>query len=112
MNNFSSLEKLTLFEIEVTQKISDSNIRNFLLSFFKIQNFIYKDTDKIFLSYIDELKIYQLLIFNEEEKYFDFQLFEEYYKEIEIENSIDLYICNNFFVCIKMENFTIYKKLF
>ena len=53
MNNFSSLENLTLFEIEVTQKISDSNIRNFLLSFFKIQNFTYKDTDKIFLSYID-----------------------------------------------------------
>ncbi|CAM3547480.1 hypothetical protein [Arcobacter aquimarinus] len=111
MNNFSSLEKLTLFEIEVTQKISDSNIRNFLLSFFKIQNFIYKDTDKIFLSYIDELKIYQLLIFNEEEKYFDFQLFEEYYKEIEIENSIDLYICNNFFCLYKNGEFYYLQKI-
>lgn len=111
MNNFSSLENLTLFEIEVTQKISDSNIRNFLLSFFKIQNFTYKDTDKIFLSYIDELKIYQLLIFSEEKRYFDFQLFEEYYKEIKVENSIDLYICNNFFCLYKNGEFYYLQKI-
>lgn len=111
MNDFSSLENLTLFEIEVTQKISDSNIRNFLLSFFKIQNFTYKDTDEIFLSYIDELEIYQLLIFSEEKRYFDFQLFEEYYKEIKVENSIDLYICNNFFCLYKNGEFYYLQKI-
>jgi hypothetical protein len=111
MKYFSSTEDLKLFEIEVTQRISQSNIRNFLLSFFKIQNITYKNSDKIFLNYIKELKLYQIFFFNEEEKYFDFQIFEQYYKNIKTEDSIDLYICNNFFCLYKNGEFYYLQKI-
>lgn len=59
MKNILPQEKLTLLEIEVSEKIDNKNLKNFIFTNFKLKNITTNKNDKIFIIYIKELKKYQ-----------------------------------------------------
>lgn len=111
MNRFSPLKQFTFFEIEVSEKIKDKNLKNFFNSSLKINNITLNNTDKIYLKYIKELNLYQIFILKNEYKYFDFQVFELFYENKIIEDEIDLYICNDFFCLYKNGQFYYFQNI-
>ena len=65
MKNILPEEKLTLLEIEVSEKIDNKNLKNFIYTNFKLKNITTNKNHKTFLIYIKELKKYQIFILNE-----------------------------------------------
>lgn len=107
MNEFSPLKQFTFFEIEVSEKIKDKNLKNFFNSSLKINDIALNKTDKIYLNFITELSLYQVFLLKNKYKYFDFQVFELFYENQIIKNQIDLYICDDFF-CLYKNGFFYY----
>lgn len=72
-----------IHNIEVDEEIDKKSLKSFLLSNLGLQKITLNKNQKIIISYIKELKIYQLLIFDKSIKYADFQVFEklEYLKD-------------------------------
>lgn len=61
---YSPARKLILLEIEVSEKIDNKNLKNFIFTNFKLKNITTNKNDKTFLIYIKELKKYQIFILN------------------------------------------------
>ncbi len=106
---YSSLNQQNFLEIEVTEKIKEKNLKKFINSSLKINNFDIKKSDKIFTTYIEELNIYQIFILENDYKYFEFQVFELFYKD-EIKKSFDLYLCEDFFCLFKNGSFYYFQR--
>lgn len=72
-----------IHNIEVDEEIDKKSLKGFLLSNLGLQKITLNKNQKIIITYIKELKIYQLLIFDKSIKYADFQVFEklEYIKD-------------------------------
>jgi hypothetical protein len=72
-----------IHNIEVDEEIDKKSLKDFLLSNLGLQKITLNKNQKIIITYIKELKIYQLLIFDKSIKYADFQVFEklEYIKD-------------------------------
>lgn len=72
-----------IHNIEVDEEIDKKSLKSFLLSNLGLQKITLNKNQKIIITYIKELKIYQLLIFDKSIKYADFQVFEklEYLKD-------------------------------
>lgn len=72
-----------IHNIEVDEEIDKKSLKSFLLSNLGLQKITLNKNQKIIITYIKELKIYQLLIFDKSIKYADFQVFEklEYIKD-------------------------------
>lgn len=72
-----------IHNIEVDEEIDKKSLKGFLLSNLGLQKITLNKNQKIIITYIKELKIYQLLIFDKSIKYADFQVFEklEYLKD-------------------------------
>lgn len=83
MKNFYSSKNILIFNIEVDEEIDKKSLKGFLLSNLGLQKITLNKNQKIIITYIKELKIYQLLIFDKSIKYADFQVFEklEYLKD-------------------------------
>ncbi|MGE0052446.1 MAG: hypothetical protein AB7S49_13080, partial [Arcobacter sp.] len=62
MNEFSPLKQFAFFEIEVSEKIKDKNLKNFFNSSLKINDITLNKTDKIYLNFITELSLYQVFL--------------------------------------------------
>lgn len=106
---YSPLNQQNFLEIEVTEKIKEKNLKKFINSSLKINNFDIKKSDKIFTTYIEELNIYQIFILENDYKYFEFQVFELFYKD-EIKKSFDLYLCEDFFCLFKNGSFYYFQR--
>lgn len=106
---YSPLYQQNFLEIEVTEKIKEKNLKKFINSSLKINNFDIKKSDKIFTTYIEELNIYQIFILENDYKYFEFQVFELFYKG-EIKKSFDLYLCEDFFCLFKNGSFYYFQR--
>ncbi|MGD9623959.1 MAG: hypothetical protein AB7U51_04810 [Arcobacter sp.] len=106
---YSPLNQQNFLEIEVTEKIKEINLKKFINSSLKINNFDIKKSDKIFTTYIEELNIYQIFILENDYKYFEFQVFELFYKD-EIKKSFDLYLCEDFFCLFKNGSFYYFQR--
>ena len=106
---YSPLNQQNFLEIEVTEKIKEKNLKKFINSSLKINNFDIKKSDKIFTTYIEELNIYQIFILENDYKYFEFQVFELFYKD-EIQKSFDLYLCEDFFCLFKNGSFYYFQR--
>lgn len=113
IKNFSSQNSLILLQIEVSEKIENKNLKNFISTNFELKNITLNKNDKIFINYIEELKKYQIFVLDENYDFFNFQVFEQFYKEesSKEQNSFDLYLCNGFFCLYKNGNFYYYQKL-
>ena len=66
-----------IHNIEVDEEIDKKSLKSFLLSNLGLQKITLNKNQKIIITYIKELKIYQLLIFDKSIKYADFQVFEK-----------------------------------
>ena len=105
MNDLFYDESFDFFEFEVSERIENKNLKNFLLSSLKLKNKILEKSDKLYLTYIEELKLYQLFILKHPFKQFEFLIFQQFYKESNQEISFDLYIYDKFFCLYKNSNF-------
>ena len=111
MKNILPQEKLTLLEIEVSEKIDNKNLKNFIFTNFKLKNITTNKNDKIFLIYIKELKKYQIFILNEKYDFFEFQVFEQFYENKEEFGKVDLYLSEDFFCLYENSKIYYYQKL-
>ena len=111
MKNILPQEKLTLLEIEVSEKIDNKNLKNFIYTNFKLKNITTNKNDKIFLIYIKELKKYQIFILNEKYDFFEFQVFEQFYENKEEFGKVDLYLSEDFFCLYENSKIYYYQKL-
>ncbi|WP_323588598.1 hypothetical protein [Aliarcobacter butzleri] len=111
MKNILPQEKLTLLEIEVSEKIDNKNLKNFIFTNFKLKNITTNKNDKTFLNYIKELKKYQIFILNEKYDFFEFQVFEQFYENKEEFGKVDLYLSEDFFCLYKNSKIHYYQKL-
>lgn len=111
MKNILPQEKLTLLEIEVSEKIDNKNLKNFIYTNFKLKNITTNKNDKIFIIYIKELKKYQIFILNEKYDFFEFQVFEQFYENKEEFGKVDLYLSKDFFCLYKSSKIYYYQKL-
>ena len=80
MKNILPQEKLTLLEIEVSEKIDNKNLKNFIFTNFKLKNITTNKNDKTFLIYIKELKKYQIFILNEKYDFLNFKFLNNFMK--------------------------------
>ncbi|MFY4841620.1 hypothetical protein ACOTWI_04735 [Aliarcobacter butzleri] len=111
MKNILPQEKLILLEIEVSEKIDNKNLKNFIFTNFKLKNITTNKNDKTFLIYIKELKKYQIFILNEKYDFFEFQVFEQFYENKEEFGKVDLYLSEDFFCLYKNSKIYYYQKL-
>ncbi|MFW2600317.1 hypothetical protein [Aliarcobacter butzleri] len=111
MKNILPQEKLILLEIEVSEKIDNKNLKNFIYTNFKLKNITTNKNDKIFIIYIKELKKYQIFILNEKYDFFEFQVFEQFYKNKEEFGKVDLYLNEDFLCLYKNSKIYYYQKL-
>lgn len=111
MKKFSSQNRLTLLEVEVSEKIENKNLKNFIITTFKLKNITFNKNDKIFINYIKELKEYQIFILGEDFDFFDFQVFEQFYENKKEFEKFDLYLCEYFFCLYKNSKIYYYQKL-
>lgn len=98
MQNFSSTSQINFLEIEVSEEIDIKNLKKFISTSLSLNNKHLTSKDRIYLNYIKELKQYQIFILGKEYKYFDFQVFEQFFDK---KDEYNLYICNNFFTLYK-----------
>jgi len=101
MQNFSSTSQINFLEIEVSEEIDIKNLKKFISTSLSLNNKHLTSKDRIYLNYIKELKQYQIFILGKEYKYFDFQVFEQFFDKKDEYNEYNLYICNNFFILYK-----------
>lgn len=111
MKNILPQEKLILLEIEVSEKIDNKNLKNFIFTNFKLKNLTTNKNDKIFIIYIKELKKYQIFILNEKYDFFEFQVFEQFYENKEEFGKVDLYLNEDFLCLYKNSKIYYYQKL-
>ncbi len=101
MEKFSSTSQTNFLEIEVSEEIDTKNLKKFISTSLSLNNKDVKNKDRIYLSYIKELKQYQIFILDRGYKYFDFQVFEQFFDKNNKYDEYNLYICNNFFTLYK-----------
>jgi hypothetical protein len=106
---YSPLNQQNFLEIEVTEKIKEKNLKKFINTSLKINNINIGKKDKVLVSYVKELNLYQIFILENAYKYFEFQVFELFYKD-EIKTEFDLYICEDSFCLYKNGSFYYFQR--
>ena len=110
--SFLPFEDIDFIEIEVSEKIEEKNLKSFILSNLELQNKKATHNEKIYLSFIKQLKSYQIFILSTNYKYFEFQLFEILYdKKTNLEEIYDLYFYKNYVILYKKGIFYYFQKI-
>lgn len=105
MSNYIPLEQIISVEIDITEKIDDKNLKNFVLTSLELNNKNYHNNDSIYATYIEELNQYQIFSLNYKYKLVTFQIFELFYEEKS--KGLDLYLADDFF-CLYKDGFFYY----
>ena len=110
--SFLPFEDIDFIEIEVSEKIEEKNLKSFILSNLELQNKKATHNEKIYLSFIKQLKSYQIFILSTNYKYFEFQLFEILYdKKTNLEENYDLYFYEKYVILYKKGIFYYFQKI-
>jgi hypothetical protein len=109
MLNIIPLEQLISIEINVSEKIDDKNLKDFVLTSLELNNKNYSNNDLIYATYIEELNQYQIFIVNYKYKIATFQIFELFYEEKT--EGLDLYLADDFFCLYKNGFFYYYQTI-
>ncbi|MDY0052270.1 MAG: hypothetical protein RBR65_06990, partial [Aliarcobacter sp.] len=105
MINYIPKEKIISIEIDVSEQMDKSSLKDFVLTSLTLNNKEYTNNDLIYATYIHELKQYQIFLINNQYKLVPFQIFELFYdKKTE---GLDLYLTNDFF-CLYKNGFFYY----
>jgi len=107
MLNYIPKEKIISIEIDVSEQMDKSSLKDFVLTSLTLNNKEYANNDLIYATYIQELKQYQIFLINNQYKLVPFQIFELFYdKKTE---GLDLYLTNDFFCLYKNGLFYYYQ---
>ena len=98
MSKYIPIKQIISLEINVSEKIDNENLKDFVLTSLSINNKIFSNKDLIYNSHIDKLNQYQMIVIDKNYKYVAFQIFELLYKK-KVEG-LDLYLCDDFFLFI------------
>lgn len=102
MNNIVPIPQISYFEIDVSEKIEDKNLKDFILTSLTLKNVDFNDENKILVNFISQLNQYQIFLLDKQSLYFEFQIFELLYENKKfIDDEYDLYICDDFFILYK-----------
>ena len=91
--------------------LENNNLKKFIFTSLKLNNFEINKNDFIHVNFISELKQYQVLVFPKEYKNVIFQIFELFYLEKKALNSFDLYFTNEFFCLYKNGEFYYFQSI-
>ena len=110
MLNFALNNEIKSLLIDVSEEIENKNLKKFIFTSLKLNNFEISKNDFMYINFISELKQYQFLTFPNYYKNSIFQIFELYYLNKKDLNKFDLYFCDDFFCLYKSRKtiFTIY----
>ena len=81
MLNYTPCDEIKSLFIDVSEEIENNNLKKFIFTSLKLNNFEINKNDFLLINFIHELKQYQVLIFSKEYKNAIFQIFELYYLE-------------------------------
>lgn len=81
MNNFYSIENIDIIDIEASEEIEKKSLKDFISTSLKLKNINLTKDSKVILNYIKELKIYQLLLFQNVSTNLEIELFFELIKD-------------------------------
>ena len=105
MLDYTFCDEIKSLFIDVSEEIENKNLKKFIFTSLKLNNFEINKNDFIHINFISELKQYQVLVFPKEYKNVIFQIFELFYLEKKDSNSFDLYFTNEFFCLYKNGKF-------
>lgn len=105
MLNYTPCDEIKSLFIDVSEEIKNNNLKKFIFTSLKLNNFEINKNDFLHINFIHELKQYQVLVFPKEYKNAIFQIFELYYLEGNDSDKFDLYLTNEFFCLYKNGKF-------
>ena len=109
MSKYIPIKQIISLEINVSEKIDNENLKDFVLTSLSINNKIFSNKDLIYNSHIDKLNQYQMIVIDKNYNYVAFQIFELFYdKKVE---GLDLYLCDDFFCLYKNGLFYYYQTI-
>ena len=100
MDDFYGIENLQIIEIDASEKIENKSLKNFINTSLKLKDINLPKSSKVILNYVEELKLYQLILINNNSKNLEIELF---YKLLEQNNQKDLValLYKNYFLIFK-----------
>ena len=107
---FANSNDINVVDIEVTEKIDDRYLKNFIFSNLKLKNISLENSEKLYINYLEYAKEYQVFLVNSQFSFFDYEVFYSYYENRDFEG-FELLICSNFFVIFKDKRFFYYQKI-
>lgn len=98
MDNFYGIENLEIIEIDASEEIGNKNLKNFITTSLKLKNINLSKKHKIILNYIKELKIYQLILVDKNQKKLELELFSSYFDNSNSINFISFFYKNHLLI--------------
>lgn len=111
MSIYASNNEIKSLLIDVSEEIENKNLKKFIFTSLKLNNFEISKNDFVHINFISELKQYQVLIFPNHYKNTIFQIFELYYLDEKDFNKFDLYFNDDFFCLYKNGKFYYFQNL-
>lgn len=111
MLDFTPTDKIKSLFIDVSEEIGNKNLKKFIFTSLKLDNFEINKNDFIHINFISELKQYQVLVFPKEYKNAIFQIFELFYLDKNDLDTFDLYFTNEFFCLYKNRKFYYFQNI-
>ena len=111
MLDFALTNEIKSLFIDVSEEIENKNLKKFIFTSLKLNNFEINKNDFVHINFIFELKQYQVLVFPKEYKNAIFQIFELFYLDKNDLNKFDLYFTNDFFCLYKNTKFYYFQKI-
>ena len=100
--NILTINQIVYFEIDVSEKIEDKNLKDFIFTYLKLKNLPYTNQDKLAVNFVSQINQYQIFLLNKKFDFLEFQIFESLYENKDFVDDIyDLYICDDFFILYK-----------
>ena len=100
--NILPINQVVYFEIDVSEKIEDKNLKDFIFTTLKLKNITYTNQDKLAVNFISQINQYQIFILDKKFDFLEFQIFESLYENKNFAEDIyDLYVCDDFFILYK-----------
>ena len=100
MDDFYGIENLQIIEIDASEKIENKSLKNFINTSLKLKDINLPKSSKVILNYVEERKLYQLILVSNNSKNLEIELF---YKLLEQNNQKDLValLYKNYFLIFK-----------
>lgn len=94
--------------LDVNEEIKQNNLRKFILTSLSLENIELKQ-ENLYVSYLSRSNKYQVFIFDKKFSFLELDIFQCFYENKS--DSIDIFLCDEFFVLYINQEFYYYQKL-